>query len=53
MAKKVKGNGTSFRGTTGGAVGNARKRQFAQAQNQKALSGSGKARRKSIGGKGG
>ncbi|WP_260249074.1 hypothetical protein [Neisseria meningitidis] len=42
MAKKVKGSGTSFRGTTGGAVGNARKRQFALAQNQKALSGSGK-----------
>lgn len=42
MAKKVKGSGTSFRGSTGGAVGNARKRQFALAQNQKALSGSGK-----------
>lgn len=42
MAKKVKGSGTSFRGTTGGAAGNARKRQFAQAQNRKALGGGGK-----------
>ncbi|RKV91577.1 MAG: hypothetical protein D8G53_15305 [Candidatus Saccharimonas sp.] len=42
MAKKVNGSGTSFRGNTGGAAGNARKRQFAQAQNRKALSGGGK-----------
>lgn len=42
MAKKVNGSGTSFHGNTGGAAGNARKRQFAQAQNRKALSGGGK-----------
>ena len=41
MAKKVNGNGTSFKGTSG-AVGNARRRAYAQAQNKKSLSGGGK-----------
>ena len=42
MARKVKGSGTSFRGSTGGAVGNARKREYANAQNKKSLGGGGK-----------
>lgn len=42
MAKKVKGSGTSFRGRSGGAAGNARKRSYANTQNRKSLSGGGK-----------
>lgn len=42
MAKKVKGSGTSFRGSSGGATGNPRKRAYANTQNKKSLSGGGK-----------
>lgn len=42
MAKKVKGSGTGFRGSAGGAAGNARRRAYANAHNKKSLSGGGK-----------
>lgn len=42
MAKKVKGSGTSFRGSTVGAIGNKRKKEYAKKQNQKALNDPGK-----------